>query len=63
MVVVISGYVLKFLVDRMVRAAMESECMMVSSGLFSEIFQARTAFMAWSSARVMGVLSGSLPCM
>ena len=58
----ISGYVLKLGVERMVRAAMESECMSVDSGLSCPTLQVRAASMAWSSARVMGVLSGSLPC-
>ena len=59
---IISVCVLKFRlrVDRMVRAGMGSECVIVSSVLCLEIFQATAACMAWSSTRLMGVLYGNL---
>lgn len=53
--VVISGYVCVFVCARILMAAIESECMIVSSCLSCASRHARAACMACSSARVTGV--------
>jgi len=56
--IAISGYVCVFVCARVFMAAIESECMIVSSGLSSASCHARAACMTCSSARVTGVWSG-----
>ena len=58
--VVISGYVV-LVCARILMAAIESECMIVSSCLSSVCRHARVACMVCSSAKVIGVWSWSLP--
>jgi len=53
--VVISGYVRAFVCARILMAAIESECMIVSECMSCASRQARAACMACSSARVTGV--------
>ena len=59
--VVIFLYVRVFVCARILMAATDSECMIVSSGLSCASCHARAACMAWSSVRVTCVWSGSLP--